>query len=152
MLLRTDMATKAETNKSRFVSLIDYVCINPLHDEDETHERMFLAWATSTRPRHTTKEEALQCTVSLVDYVCSNPLHEESETHERMCLRTDMGRCRVQHESLCGCRSVFLMSLRRRMESCALVSFCLLIYLHVLTHCSHNACVPLFFQHIMFLI
>ena len=42
-------------------------------------------------------------TVSLADYVCSNPLHEESETHERMFLRTDMGRCRVQHESLCGC-------------------------------------------------
>ena len=91
-LCGTDMAAKAETNKSRrFVSLIDYVCINPLHDEDETHERMFLAWATSTRPRHATKEGALQCTVSLVDYVCSNPLHEESETHERMFLRTDMG-------------------------------------------------------------
>ena len=62
MLLRTDMATKAETNKSRFVSLVDYVCSNPLHDENETHERMFL--------------------------------------------RTDMGRCRVQHESLCGCTMV----------------------------------------------
>ena len=59
-------------------------CMNPLHDENETHERMFLAWATSTRPRHTTNEEALRCTVSLVNYVCSNPLHEENETHERM--------------------------------------------------------------------
>ena len=34
---------------------------------------------------------------------CSNPLHEESETHERMFLRTDMGRCHVQRESLRGC-------------------------------------------------
>ena len=25
-----------------FVSLVDYVCLNPLHDENETHERMFL--------------------------------------------------------------------------------------------------------------
>ena len=106
---------------------------------------MFLAWATSTRPRHTTKEEALRCIVSLVDWTngletyfycilrvtvrkssqarsvkvselgllgllslrglvgCSNPLHEESETHERMFLRTDMGRCHVQRESLRGC-------------------------------------------------
>ena len=28
-----------------------------------------------------------------------------NETHERMFLRTDMGKCRVQHESLCGCFS-----------------------------------------------
>jgi len=41
--------------------------------------------------------------VSLADYVCSNPLHDENETHERMFLRTDMSRCRVQHENLCGC-------------------------------------------------
>ena len=41
--------------------------------------------------------------VRLVDYVCINPLHDENETHERMFLRADMGRCLVQHESLCGC-------------------------------------------------
>ena len=127
MLLRTDMATKAETNKSRFVSLIDYVCINPLHDEDETHERMFLAWATSTRPRHTTKEQARR-TVSLVDYVCSNPLHEESETHERMFLRTDMGRSRPcpNLESLgifCAC-AVVQLGISAVICCCALAILC----------------------------
>ena len=41
--------------------------------------------------------------ISLVGYVCINPLHDENETHERMLLRTDMGRCRVQHENLRDC-------------------------------------------------
>ena len=106
-----------ETSTNMRLVRVDYVCSNPLHDENETHalrkssrlyvctaihcmmrmkrtnawsyaltwvdvglwsgalffenethERMFLAWATSTRPRHTTKEEALRCIVSLVDW------------------------------------------------------------------------------------
>ena len=28
--------------RCHFVRLVDYVCINPLHDENETHERTFL--------------------------------------------------------------------------------------------------------------
>ena len=58
--------------------LADYVCSNPLQDENETHERMFLYDENETHQATTLR-------------------------HERMFLRADMGRCRVQHESLCGC-------------------------------------------------
>ena len=33
---------EGQSNPYHFVSLVDYVCLNPLHDENETHERMFL--------------------------------------------------------------------------------------------------------------
>ena len=33
---------EGESRVHHFVSLVDYVCLNPLHDENETHERMFL--------------------------------------------------------------------------------------------------------------
>ena len=85
------------------VSLADYVCNNPFHDESETHalrksSRLYVCfhrsnddgflWLIDVSPSWPIRSP---CTVSLVDYVCSNPLHEESETHERMFLRTDMG-------------------------------------------------------------
>ena len=102
-------------------------CMNPLHDENETHERMFLYALTlvdvgfnmkvsaavffskcSFQRISQTRRNALRThfligslRISLVGYVCINPLHDENETHERMLLRTDMGRCRVQHENLC---------------------------------------------------
>ena len=87
-------------------------CRNPLHDENETHERMFLYALTLVDVGFNMKVSAAvffsKCSfqrisdpekrtsyaflnigslrISLVDYVCSNPLHDERETHEHMFL------------------------------------------------------------------